>query len=70
MNLVSTEQGCSLNSGDTMSVKMLIQVFYDTCFQMEVTHDTSINHALHRATYLSEQSQFLSRKTNFLTLDF
>ena len=67
--MVTTEQINHFSTGDGMCVKVLVEVFYHTCFEVEISKHSSIFDALDSAANSAKESEFLTAKANLLTLD-
>ena len=58
-----------MNTGHTMSVKMLGKMLNDTGAEMEVAKKVAVDNALNSAVNFAKHSQFISAETDFLALD-
>ena len=58
-----------LSSSNSMTVKMIPEIFDDTALEMNCSEDVSISYTLSSEGNLAKYSQFLTGKTEFLTAD-
>ena len=52
-----------------MCVKVKVEVFDDTGFEVEIAKNGTVFNTLHGTTYFSQKAKFLSTENDFLALD-